>query len=135
MHNAQWMKHEKFLISEFWILSWGASVQRAMLYKETATKDGRATFRKSIIQFVEEELLPNYKSRISEEDHLSNIESLSDYGTKLGQKILCNDGYKIGVAQKLLNLQLKYLWCFGIVTEPPHCPIDRVIINKTTLRK
>jgi hypothetical protein len=40
-------------------------------------------------------------------------------------------GYKYGVAQKLLNLFLKYLWCLGTIAEPPHCPVDRIIIGKT----
>ena len=35
---------------------------------------------------------------------------------------------------KLLNLQLKYLWCAGMVKKPPHCPVDRIILEKTKLR-
>lgn len=42
--------------------------------------------------------------------------------------------YNIGIAQKLLNLQLKYLWCAGFIGVPPHCPVDRIIISKTYLR-
>ncbi len=38
------------------------------------------------------------------------------------------------MAQKLLNLYLKYLWCMGHVAEPPHCPVDRIILAETTLR-
>ncbi len=42
-------------------------------------------------------------------------------------------GYRIGHAQKTLNLVLKYRWCLGLVPEPPHCPIDRIVLSKTTL--
>ena len=28
------------------------------------------------------------------------------------------------------NLYLKYLWCIDIICEPPHCPIDKIILNK-----
>ena len=59
---------------------------------------------------------------------------LSAYGAEQGKAILGPQGYKIGVAQKLLNLQLKYLWCLGLAAEPPHCPIDRVVIGKSSLR-
>jgi len=30
-----------------------------------------------------------------------------------------------------MNLALKYDWCIGAVPEPPHCPVDRIIISKT----
>ena len=55
-------------------------------------------------------------------------------GGEFGEGILRQPGYKIGVAQRLLNLQLKYLWCIGIAGEPPNCPVDRVMINKTYLK-
>lgn len=69
-----------------------------------------------------------------EATHESNILRFSNHGSAVGGSVLSADGYRIGIAQKLLNLQLKYLWCFGDVPEPPHCPIDRVMINKTRLK-
>lgn len=33
----------------------------------------------------------------------------------------------MGVAQKLVNVHLKYLWTAGFCPEPPHCPIDGII--------
>ena len=44
------------------------------------------------------------------------------------------DKYRYGIAQKLLNLYLKYLWCIKLIHTPPHCPIDRIIINKLKLK-
>jgi hypothetical protein len=134
MKNEGLDVYKKFLISEFWILSWNASVQRSCLYKKNTIEKDRFDFRKLIIEFAEEKLIPNYSFDVSEHDHLLNIITLSDFGTEIGEKVLSEDGYKIGVAQKMFNLQLKYLWCLGIVKEPPHCPIDAVIINKTPLR-
>ena len=129
------MKRKKFLLSEFWILSWGASVQRARLYKSGSDPTERAKFRTDVIKYVRDLLIPLYKKRcVTEREHLQNIEELSGHGSRLGRSILGKDGYRIGVAQKLLNLQLKYLWCADLVAEPPHCPVDRVIINKTKLR-
>ena len=40
---------------------------------------------------------------------------------------------KLGTVQKLLNLYLKYLWVLDYIPEPPHCPIDRGILEE--LRK
>jgi hypothetical protein len=33
-----------------------------------------------------------------------------------------------------LNLALKYYWCLGLIQEPPHCPVDKIIIDKTVFR-
>lgn len=128
------MKHKEFLLSEFWVLSWGASVQRAGLYKSGSDPIKRANFRTDVIGYVTDRLMPLYKRPVTERKHLTSIEELSRHGSRLGRSILSKDGYRIGVAQKLLNLQLKYLWCTDLVAEPPHCPVDRVIINKTRLR-
>jgi hypothetical protein len=37
--------------------------------------------------------------------------------------------FRVGTAQKALNLYLKYLWCLGEIKTPPHCPFDRGIIQ------
>jgi hypothetical protein len=36
--------------------------------------------------------------------------------------------FRIGPAQKALNLYLKYMWCVGEIPTPPHCPFDSKII-------
>jgi len=123
-----------FIVSELWILSWAASVQRAELFASGTTVSQRQAFRNDIISFVKSEILPNYETPVSEEQHTAYIQLLSDKGTIMGRHMLRPDGYKIGVAQKLLNLQLKYLWCLGTISEPPHCPVDRIMINKTKLK-
>ena len=124
-----------FLCSELWILSWGASVQRAGLFRRNASDKGRRAFRRRVIDFLSREVLPWYVSPVDEASHNARIEHLSEAVTELDQDgVLRKGGYRIGVAQKLLNLQLKYMWCLGLVAEPPHCPVDRVIINKTGLR-
>jgi hypothetical protein len=38
--------------------------------------------------------------------------------------------FRIGSAQKALNLYLKYLWCLGLIARPPHCPFDYRILAK-----
>lgn len=124
---------QQYLVSQLWILSWNASVQRANLYVPNSEL-GRSAFRAEIIAFANDKLIPQYQSTVSSKVHELNILKLSKYGTAIGSEILQAAGYKVGIAQKLLNLQLKYLWCCGSIGEPPHCPIDRVIINKTPLK-
>lgn len=45
----------------------------------------------------------------------------------------CHEGFRhgrfrIGLAQKALNLYLKYLWCADLAARPPHCPVDAIIL-------
>lgn len=42
----------------------------------------------------------------------------------------CSNVFRIGSAQKALNLYRKYLWCLGYIPFPPHCPFDATIIDQ-----
>lgn len=128
-------EQKQFITSELWILAWAASVQRAKLYKEENDKASFLIelnkFRKNIIEFVTANIIPYYFSDCSEEQHYKNIDEIIAYANRINFGILGKSGYKYGVAQKLLNLALKYYWCMGLIKEPPHCPIDRIVISKT----
>jgi len=128
--------HQQFIYREATILAWSASVQRANLYCPAIPLAARESnvFRKNVLIFIETNLLSKYETKCSEADHVANIQSLVNFGTTEGGRLLGPDGYRFGVAQKLLNLLLKYLWCLGLVAEPPHCPVDRIVLAKTTLR-
>jgi hypothetical protein len=127
----------QYLISELWILAWNASVQHASLYIKGAWKDRREeinNFRNQVVCYVSENLIPRYRERVDGPQHVENIIELINHANNLESGILGENGYKFGVAQKLLNLSLKYYWCLGEVEEPPHCPIDRIVIEKTMFR-
>lgn len=123
---------QAFILSEIWSLAWAASVQRAKLYSEGSS--GNAEFRAHIKTYFTERLLSGYKIGCSEDQHYENIANLVTFGARFLPSPLVDGTYKYGVAQKLLNLVLKYYWCLGCIEEPPHCPIDRIIIGKTHLR-
>jgi hypothetical protein len=133
-------KKRKYIVSELWILAWNASVQRANLYnasvKRTGAPDKRiAGFKTAVIGFIEDKLQPQYLEKCTEEQHYKNIAALIKFANQKDPGILGKDGYKYGVAQKLLNLVLKYLSCLDIITStPPHCPVDRIVIDKTKYR-
>jgi hypothetical protein len=124
----------EFLRNEFWILSWNASVQRALRYAENAPDAGKREFREAIIRFCNEEIIPCYQDPTSEDKHIGNIVRICDYATQQDKGLLLAKPYNIGISQKLLNLQLKYLWCAGYIERPPHCPVDRIILSKTRLK-
>lgn len=125
----------EFLIEEFWILSWAASVQRANLYRKEADVKDRPEFKQNVIDYCKKNIIPMYSEEIKENQHLDNIQSIVGEASKFASSQVLECGYKVGVAQKLLNLQLKYLWCSGFITSPPpHCPVDRIILAKTSLK-
>lgn len=127
-------RKQKYLTGELWILSWAASVQRARLFRPGVQEPVRRGFRVKVLNYAERELLPQYQEIVPERRHEQNIEHLAEFGSTIGKDVLDADGYRIGTAQKLLNLQLKYLWCLGLVDEPPHCPVDSIVIADTKLR-
>jgi len=125
---------DQFLRNEFWILSWNASVQRAVRYAKSKTEKDRRAFRQFVIEHCERVIIPRYKNGQTEAEHVANVVELRDIASSYRDQELLAKPYNIGVAQKLLNLQLKYLWCANLVEIPPHCPVDRIILGYTRLK-
>lgn len=116
-----------FLNNEIWTLTFGAAFQRARVYSSEDVKEKKKeAFKQDMRSFVES-LIPEYKeTRMSEDRHLENIQSLSDASTK-HKDILTGGRMNFGISQKMLNLYLKYIWCLGEIETPPHFPLDRRI--------
>jgi hypothetical protein len=127
---------QRYVFDQALILAWAASVQRAKLYRAKALREKQVSqaFRSAVLQFVEGQLLSKYESGCAEQEHVENIGRLVRFANKMGKGILGPSGYKFGVAQKLLNVVLKHLWCLGRISEPPHCPVDRIVLDSTSLR-
>ncbi len=72
-----------------------------------------------------------HQSSVSALDQCQNIVNCANESTANHQKkgILRDDRFRIEITQKALNIYLKYLWCLGEINKPPHCPIDRGIID------
>jgi hypothetical protein len=49
---------------------------------------------------------------------------------KIKGDLLVSGQPTFGVVQKAFNLTLKYLWCFGMIEKPPHCPVDGQVLKK-----
>lgn len=124
-------KQYDFLNKEIWLLTFGGGFQRAHIYKyglknNYQTELDKSEFRDALSSYIET-LIPTYKKGdISERKHIENIKKVQRYSKHYAE--LLNEGQiNFGVAQKLLNLYLKYLWCLERIPEPPHFPVDRVI--------
>jgi hypothetical protein len=73
----------------------------------------------------------DYKNKpVIDEQHIDNLKKLKEKMTTEFNNILFGNGFRVGIAQKALNLYLKYLWCLGKITKPPHCPFDSTIISE-----
>lgn len=108
-----------------------AAFQHAPIYSSKDSKK-RAEFRQHL-----EEILINtscsYRSRVCDEFHVSNISNISTDISNVHGKILSNGRLRIGVAQKALNLYLKFAWSHGWIAKPPHCPFDRIVLAELDL--
>ena len=70
---------------------------------------------------------------VSEIKHIENIANFANKATEDLGSFLFQQRLRFGVAQKLVNLYLKYLWVTDYIPEPPHCPIDGRIAQKAKL--
>lgn len=117
------LKNE-FIFDQLWNAAWRASTQRANIYPKDFNESKKKKFRKKIksplIEFLEE--VKNKNKLLDEKELINQIKGLTDFAKNEGSL------FKIGHSQKLINLMLKYYWCLGWIEEPPHCPIDRMIL-------
>jgi len=119
---------ESFLRNEFLTMSVLGALGRSRTYSKSADEDAKNNFRNALREKLDE-ISSLYESTVTEEEHLSNIKKLSDSLTSGFSKCLRNGRFRLGIAQKALNLYLKYLWCADFIAPPPHCPFDAIVIS------
>jgi hypothetical protein len=119
----------RFILRELFTLTLAGTAQRSGLYKKETAEQARKPFQKALRKLLEE-MVGEYAKDVSEERHVENIKRLADKLSAKHADILAEGGMRIGLAQKALNLYLKYLWCLGEIPEPPHCPLDAIVLGK-----
>lgn len=128
MNNSQW----RFIHDQILLSSVMAALQRASVYTEGASQSRKQELRDEL-----EKQLVNlggqYSQEVPEAKHIGNIRELSQAISSQYGDILIGGKFRIGLAQKALNLYLKYLWCLDKIQRPPHCPFDRGIIEQLGL--
>jgi hypothetical protein len=118
----------RFLRDQLHGLVLAATVQRAGVYRPSASEAVRNDFRIGLRSTLDA-LTKDYSRRVSETVHIQHIASLADGLSRRHGRALAKGRFRIGPAQKALNLYLKYLWSAGWIPMPPHCPFDAVIIG------
>lgn len=122
----------KFLNNEILSSSIFAGLARGRVYKQGTDEDDKIKF-KNTLKYKLKEYCKSYKTKIKDIEHTKNIKQLSDKMSIEFGKSLKGNRFRIGTAQKILNLYLKYLWVLGRIPEPPHCPFDSTVITELGL--
>ena len=124
-------KKKQFILDEIYTLSWSAGVSRSIIYKnKNIDETKRNELKKFVKDMINNNYIKEYSNRVNDSKHMSNIEEISlKTSNQFGDILYCNR-FRIGTSQKILNLYLKYLWCIGDLYKPPHCPIDRIILDQ-----
>lgn len=117
----------RFIHSQIEASSVIASLQRANVYVAKVSDEHRGQLR-SVLGSELQRIGVRYGKSVMELDHVRNIEELALLISKRCRPALVDGRFRIGVAQKTLNLYLKCLWCLRRIPMPPHCPFDSRIM-------
>lgn len=124
---------KEFLMDEFLTFTLVGSLTRGTpVYKPNTTEGQREKFRNYLKNLLRK-YSKQYHSTVCDDDHIRNLLSFQ-LETEEFADILLFGKLKIGRVQKLLNLYLKYLWVWGEIPKPPHCPFDSIIITELKLK-
>jgi hypothetical protein len=93
---------------------------------------GSKTYQRSNAKRVIRDLLAEIETKYSQNNisEIEHVDFIAEVAANLSNKLtryLHNGKFRVGVAQKLVNVHLKYLWTAGFCPEPLHCPIDGII--------
>jgi hypothetical protein len=105
----------------------GAAFQRARIYSENATPEMKYNLKRDLGSYLCN-FENQYRSITSSQAHFENIETLANNLSQKHGTYLKDGNFRIGVAQKALNIYLKLIWCYGWIPEPPHCPVDSIVL-------
>lgn len=119
----------RFLEAELCQLTLAAGLQRSSTYLPDAPEPQRTGFRASLREYLRT-IVPRYSGSVSDAEHVGTLEELATEISGQHGGCLAGGRLRLGVAQKCLNLYLKYLWCAGWAHMPPHCPFDAVIMRR-----
>ena len=117
----------EFLRNEFLTLTLLGALGRSNTYLKSALEEERVELRDKLRAKLKD-VGTRYMSPVDDSSHVANICEIADEMTSQFSRFLKRERFRIGIAQKALNLYLKYLWCLGEIPAPPHCPFDSIVI-------
>ena len=121
------MARRQALRDTFHAIALAAAFQHGKVYSKRVTADDRARFQNGVREALEA-LEPQYSSPVSHARHVAVIEEFASSLSVRHGGVLRKGRMRIGVAQKAVNVYLKFAWLAGWIPAPPHCPFDARII-------
>jgi hypothetical protein len=115
------------ILTSLWQVTVYAAFQRAKIYVKKATSEDKKELKRCLRSAIVK-LAPRYREAVADQEHMKGIARIKAKIDRQWAHAVGKRGISIGVVQKALNLYLKLLWCLGRASEPPHCPVDSVII-------
>lgn len=126
-----------FLRYELGILTFKAALStrtgESPIYSKSCREHQRSPLKEKLRKELHDIESIYSKGRIEEADHCAYIADLANRISQSHGQCLHNGRFRFGIAQKLTNIHLKYLWVAGLIEEPPHCPIDGIIRDLANL--
>jgi len=107
----------------------GAAFQRVQIYTDEVAEAKKEKFKHELADHLRN-MEQQYRLPVSSEKHCRNIERLAFELSGSHKKILKGGHFRVGVAQKAINIYLKLIWCYGWIPEPPHCPLDSIVLKE-----
>jgi hypothetical protein len=113
-------------------LTFDGAFQRSKIYGKNVSSVKRKEFRDYMTTELPNIVLTIQKrKRYTDQDHYKTITRFSYKVTKTFNEILYKKKFRIGNAQKFINLYWKLAWLTKRTsTRPVHCPFDSIIMKK-----
>lgn len=127
----------EFLKKELWLLSISASFSTrnpdAPVYaRGNILSKTKREYKGALFDHIHKYLVNRGMfdgTAIIQDDVIELLGEVREVRQDLVPSILRGGVLRFGVAQKLVNLYLKYLWVTGYIGLPAYCPIDAIIID------
>jgi hypothetical protein len=110
-----------------------AALQRNKTYATDGQNEARSEFRSRWSRLMTD-AAERYKSPINDDDeHCRIIERIASELSARFPAIVARGRLGFGTSQKAFNLYLKFLWRLGRIPEPPHCPVDGIVLRSARI--
>lgn len=107
----------------------GSAFQRAVIYRHGIDNSSKDQLKRDLEERLRR-IEIQYRDNVSSEKHYHTISDLAEKMSDKYAHILKDGRVRVGTTQKAVNIYLKLLWCYGWIPEPPHCPIDSIVLTE-----
>ena len=121
---------KKFILNAAFGFAISDSFRRNHIYCKKITDKQKKDFKIAIKQYLRDNL-NTFIEQITVEEYINIVSAFSNHFSDRFSNILTGERLRIGTAQKLIGMFLKYLWIFGYTCKKPFlCPFDNIILQQ-----